>query len=119
MYENFLIEIDPITTVLNTEDTSREKPVLRAEVDAWLQAEGGNDRYFIAKSGLPYLSDGWFQAVDGGRLLRDLFNDLTEARVSYDKVRHGEILTDILAQNPSEKMNNLAGFLTAIIDRSR
>lgn len=119
MYENFLIEIDPITTVINKEDTLREKPVLRSEVEAWLQAEGGNDQYFIAKPGLPYLSEGWFQAVDGGRLLRDLFNDLTEARVSYDKVRHGEVLTDILAQNPSERMNKLAGFLTAIIDRSR
>ena len=36
----------------------------------------------------------WSDGVDGARLLAEMFSELTEARVQYDKVRHGLEVVD-------------------------
>jgi len=44
-----------------------------------------------------------------------LFNDLSETRVSFDKVKHGVKLTGWIIQNSPSDLDELATFLKGIL----
>ena len=57
----------------------------------------------------------WARDVHGGKVLSDLFSQLSETRVTYDKVEHGLRLTEtIIAQHP-EAFEEVAKLLDELI----
>jgi hypothetical protein len=59
----------------------------------------------------------WYAEVDAASLLNDLFNELTNARVNYEKVSHGAKLTEWLIDNESDALAELADLLTNVLGR--
>lgn len=72
-------------------------------------------RYFSAHDGIEYGSTDWYLHVHGGKLLHDLFGSLSDARVEYDKVRHGLMLTRCLVEKPSSAIRDLANMLAKLV----
>ena len=59
----------------------------------------------------------WLTEVHGARLLEDLFADLSETRVAYDKVTHGVALTRWLCDNAREDLEELADLMVERLER--
>ena len=118
MYENYLLEPEAIHAVLRSEDVHANECATLESVDRWMRDHGSDRRYFSAQQETEYRSPKWYIEVHGGKLLHDLFDHLTNARVEYDKVRHGLMLTQCLVQNPSTAIRDLAQTLAELVRAS-
>lgn len=118
MFENYLIEPWAICELINKEDSSRSEPLTSELVEDWLVAHGADESYFPKQQFLPYKSRSWAEHVHGGKLLGDICGSLTENRVSYDKVRHGEFLVRLLSKNPTDEIKKLAFLIAEICTES-
>ncbi|WP_175425516.1 AAA family ATPase [Trinickia violacea] len=115
MYENYLLQSACIANLLNAEDASSGKAVSSEDVQAWMERHGGEKKYFAPREPTAYSDADWPQHVHGAKLLHDLFNEFTDARVSYDKVKHGVLLTRQLLPNPSGALSELCKILDELI----
>jgi hypothetical protein len=110
MFENYLLDPDAIAAVAKGIDGFGEiTPIL---VRAWLETHQWDIQLFTPG---PSPSDRspstWIEHVSGAKVLERVFADLSEARVSYDKVRHGQALTDWLLRNKPTALQPLADFI--------
>lgn len=115
MYENYLVEPACIAHVINAEDPERQNPLAAGDIQGWLENRGGERNYFAPDEPTAYLTTGWVQRVHGAKLLHDIFNEFTDARVCYDKVKHGVLLTQKLIEHPTEALMNLCEMLSEIV----
>ena len=53
----------------------------------------------IAPNGILLNGLTWLTHVHGAKILTDMFNQMSETRVIYDKVEYGPILTKIIAES--------------------
>lgn len=117
MYENYLLSSAAITDLLNEEDSERAKAVTSADVERWMVSHGSDRKYFDHGTPIPtYPSAEWEVQVHAGALLQDLLADLSDCRVSYQKVRHGLRLTMHLAERPSRSIIELSTFLSQLLE---
>lgn len=113
MYENYLIDPEAISQLVNSEDGTRPELLTAAEVSAWLSEHASAKKYFLKhEKASHYGSETWLSNVHGGRVLHDLFEELSNLRIRYDKVKHGEALTKSLSISPSESFIELATFIS-------
>lgn len=111
MYENYLINPAGVAAVASSIAGFREPSLTEAEVRTWLDQNRWNDRYFDP---LPEERTDivWLREVRGDRLLADLFSQLSQQRVQYDKVRHGVGLTDWLLDHAPDDLREVAQLIT-------
>jgi predicted ATPase len=113
MYENYLLNPEAIATVLNEADSGRETPLTSQEVVAWLEAHKLEKKYIAASE-----HNEWVKKVDAAKLLNDLFNGLTNARVCFEKLKHGVKITDWIIEHSPKDFDELGEFLkVALKDR--
>ena len=110
MYENFLLNPEAIAAVLSESDKNREKPLAVSDVSDWLNQNRLATRYIQAGD-----SAQWLQRVDSAKLLKDLFNALSDTRVAYDKVKHGVSLTTWIIRNARKDFDDLVNFLKEML----
>ncbi|MFM9887150.1 MAG: AAA family ATPase [Burkholderiales bacterium] len=110
MYENFLLDPSAISTVLSMLD-GREHTA--GSVTEWL-VKRGTDSKFLASSAKP-IDEEWQNTVHAAKLLHDLFLELTDSRVEYQKVNHGLLLTRHLVVNPTPAIRDLAVMLAKLV----
>jgi energy-coupling factor transporter ATP-binding protein EcfA2 len=87
MYENYLLHVDAIASVMNAIEGFRGTPVQPSEIESWFNTN--QSRFGSVAPGEP-----WQNHVDAGKLLKALFNELSETRVGYLKTRHSVAITD-------------------------
>ena len=75
-----------------------------ARVAAWLQKRRG-----------ALDETAWERDDDAARTLKDCVADLTDARVEYDKVRHGVAMTNWLLANAPEALREIADMLDELL----
>lgn len=107
MYENYLLHAAAIAAVASSVEGFRDPPPSEGDVTVWLAARRWDARYFD-----PLPADRtdatWLREVRADRVLCDLFAQLSEGRVAYDKVRHGVALTDWLLEHAPEELREVA-----------
>src|SRR5436309_9779348 len=106
MYENYLLNPEAIAAIASNTADFRTSPLTEGEVLAWLDRARWNARYFEALP-LERTFDAWLREVHGAKLLGDLFNQLSEHRVNYDKVQHGVALTDWILEHVPEDLREI------------
>jgi hypothetical protein len=111
MYENYLLHPQAIATVLNEADAERPSLLAAKEVSTWMHLKG-HERPYVDPA-----NNNWEAEVDSSKLLIDLFNDLSGARVAFDTIRHCIKLTDWIIENEPSHFQQLADFLTAMLKR--
>lgn len=118
MYENYLLHESAIASViLNSEEHPRELEAVTSEINEWFAGNGWNQKYFgkvVEES--TRTREIWVEKVHGAKLLKDLFEEVTEARVTYDKLIHGKALTQWLLNNKPEELKELAYLIKNQID---
>lgn len=117
MYENYLLNPGAIAEVASDIEGFREDGVTATEVREWIEGHGGGPKYSKEDAEDPLLeSPAWLAEVNAARLLKDLFDDLSESRVEYDKIAHGTALTRWLCENKPEDLQEVAELLREQLD---
>ena len=116
MYENYLLSPPAICLVLNRNDFDKTADVTEEVILDWLKNRGSGPKYFVCQRSIPSVGTSeWVDGVDGANILLDLFNDLTDARVRYDKVKHGMELTKEMIEKPTKDLIALSDFLAQTV----
>ena len=90
MFENYILNPDAIAFLMNQLDESRPAPAQNSDVSDWITRHKWDSKYFERPVPLESRTDElWVKLVHGAKLLQDMFGELTEHRVAYDKVRYG------------------------------
>jgi len=119
MYENYLLHPAAIASLMSGIEGFRESPVTEQEIDDWLDNHGWDTKY-IAKEILRAEKRGqiWFANVDGAKVLKDMFTEISETRVAYDnKPEYGLALTRWLIEHSPDELNEIAQFVTDTLEK--
>lgn len=110
MFENYILNPGAIAAALKELDNQRAgPPIASTDVSGWLNQHKWDAEYFDRPVAPELRTDEvlWVRSVHGAKLLKKAFRDLTETRVSYDKVRHGLMLTTWLCANDFDSLRDI------------
>ena len=116
MYENYLLLPDAIVAVMNANEGFRDIPVVSQEVETVLTSKLHDARYYRPFA-VPQPDDR-LRLVDAARVLTDLFSEVSEARSTYDKLRHSVELTKWIIDHSPEELKELSDFIEQVLDAS-
>ncbi len=110
MYENYLLNPQAIAEIMTAIPGFRDTPVTEDEINNWLGKHKWDTKYIRVKAGQAQTNELWQKTVDSAKLLDDMFNELSEARVSYNnyKVAHGLALTKWILENAPHELQEVA-----------
>jgi hypothetical protein len=115
MYENYLLMPPAIAAVASEIKGFRDSPVSVQEI-ADLIEKKGKELDFYCK-GTKAIPPNWLQGIDGARVLSEMFSELSESRVTYEKTKHGMLLTKWLVQHNPAALEEVAVLLKGILER--
>jgi AAA ATPase domain/AAA domain, putative AbiEii toxin, Type IV TA system len=110
MYENYLVDPNSIAMVLSQLDGQEHTA---EEVENWIRQNGSTKKFLVQAH--KAFEEEWYQAVHAGKLLQNLFAELTNSRVCYQKVNHGLLLTQKLIEKPTTAIQELANWLAQLV----
>lgn len=116
LYENYLLNARAIASVANSIEGFRDTPLSEDEINKWIERKRDNAKYkHLAGSRGDAGESFWLVVIDGASLLYDLFAELSEARVRYDKIVHSVSLTEWLIENEPTSLQELVSLLTKVL----
>ena len=118
MYENYLLNARAIAAVTNGAQGFRSgKGVTEAEVQTLIDKKR-QEAAFYCKGAVAEPSE-WIRHIDGAKLLREIFQELSETRVEFKKTRHSIDLTKWLIANEPAELGEVAEILATALSRSQ
>ena len=116
MYENYLIDAEAITNVLNDEIIENANKISLEQIEKWIEEKRENK--FLSKNETSEevleIND-WLENVHAANLLYNLFAELSNKTVEYRKTTHSVKLTQWLLENKPEQLSELKDFLINLI----
>lgn len=117
MYENYLLRPAAIAAVVADIQDFRESPVLEDEISQWIDSHRWEQKYFgFQVQSSTRTSEFWMNEVHGAKVLKDLFEELSENRVSFEKTRHSLALTEWLLEHFPTDLHDIAQLLASALD---
>lgn len=115
MYENYLLHPAAIAAILSApgSEGSLRRSTGEEDVAKWLEANHTNKKY---GGGWPSSVE-WRTMIHAGKLLKDLFWDLSGQRVTYRKPEHSVAITEWLLANDPETLREVADLLRDSMQR--
>jgi AAA domain, putative AbiEii toxin, Type IV TA system/AAA ATPase domain len=115
MYENYLIYSPAIVAVANAIDGFNSTPITEMEVLQLIGRMRAEKSYFCQQE-LPADPANWMREIDGAKVLKNIFGELSQTRVSYDKVKHSLALTERIIDHAPQELSGLAALLSQILN---
>src|ERR1700722_1992368 len=115
MYENYLLNPAATAAVASQIEGFRETPVTPEEVSAALDAKRREQRYYCTNDPNEKSGELWLRRVDAATLLQDVFGELSENRVKYDKVKHSTDLTCWIIKNSPADLEEVVDLLKGVL----
>lgn len=120
LYENYLLDGRAIAHLVNSIEGFRGVPLTEEEVNTWIESKRDELKYYRPLGRREVEAEGdWLNSVNGALLLADLFADLSETTVRYDKVVHSVALTRWLIENDSKALLEIVELLGQVLSNSR
>ncbi len=111
MFENYLLEPEAISTLVNGLDGFSEKTIPPEEISLWIGEQKWNEKYIDSPSEeTDRTEEFWLDNVDGANLLEKLFKHLVPT-YEYHKIHHGKELTLYIVEHMPEKLQGLSDWL--------
>jgi hypothetical protein len=89
------------------------------DVQLWLEANQWNNKYFSQRieenKQTPEL---WLENVHGAKILEDIFSELSERTVTFDKVEHNAMLTDWILENSADDLKEIGELLKINLEKN-
>jgi hypothetical protein len=118
MYENYLLHPKAIASIINKYDEFRDKCLTDVEVQNWIEQKKQEGLYLPKGVNKEKISNAeWFCKVDGAKLLKDIFADLSDARIDFRKTRDSPELTKWLLEHEPNYLSELAEFLQNVLEQ--
>jgi hypothetical protein len=117
MYENYLLNPVAIAHVATAIEGFRKEPVTPEEVVAAITTKRTDRKYYCSADPSEMSEENWVKRIHAAVLLSDVFSELSENRVAYDKVVHGVELARWLIQHSPDDLREVADLLTIVVDR--
>jgi len=97
MFENYLINAEAITALINMLPSFQGNPIEQKTVEAWLEAHGREKKYFepLPKHDTLFGIE-WLTNVNGALLLDTLISQISDEKERYNKLVHGQALFEYL-----------------------
>ncbi|MEO8612653.1 MAG: AAA family ATPase, partial [Chloroflexota bacterium] len=120
MYENYLLNPSAIAELMTSIEGFRDTSVTAGEIEIWLEQNRWQQQYFHPKVAELDMSDEtWLKLVDGAKLLKNIFNELSESRVEYDKVKYGLALTRWIVEKAPNDLSEISMLLQSVIQSEK
>lgn len=117
MYENYLLNPRAIAFVVSDIVNFRDTPVSAEEIDGWLQSHCLDRKYYSTNNSEANVADNqWMKTVHGAKILADIFKELSDCRVEYDKVTYGLALTRWLVENAPGDLVEVADIIRSRLE---
>jgi predicted ATPase len=113
MYENYLLNPEAIVEVANSIEGFRPLPLKLGEVQNAIESRTEKPTYYC-DSVIPESLAERIKRVDGARILSELFNELSETRVKYEKIKHGIALTESLIKSAPADLEEILSLLRGV-----
>jgi len=119
MYENYLTNPRAISDVITAEMAHGGGDVSAENVEEWMGQHQWEKKYFDGREvdERNRTDQAWLKTVDGAKLLKDMFQELSGTLVDYKKVDHGRKITRWLCENAREDLEDLAAFLVKKLEQ--
>jgi hypothetical protein len=114
MYENYLLNPSAIAELANSIGDFRPTPVTAEEVSKLIEGKLGKPEYFCAPDKMKAPAER-IKNVDAGRVLEELFIELSDTCVAYQKVPHGVALTEWLIKNAPGNFDEVVEMLSRVL----
>ena len=110
-YENYLIHPQAIAAVLNQKNSEQEL-ITDADVQDWITNAQKQNQFLPKNTNVDNLpKEDWIKQIDGAKLLKSLFSDLSQKQVEYRKTEHSVAITNWLLQHEVSHLSDLNQFL--------
>jgi hypothetical protein len=109
MYENYLLNSEAIAAVCRNIEGFRPTAVLAAEVQGLIEQMRADPRYFRPAEIDPLH---WQRDINAAMVLEQIFTQLSDTRVRFDKVRDSVRLTEWLIANAPQELQEIANFIS-------
>ncbi len=114
-YENYLIHPQAIATVLNQSNLYQES-ITDVDIQDWITKAKEQGKFLPKDFNLSTSSEkSWIETVDGAKLLKTLFSELSQQPVEYRKTEHSVAITNWLIKNEISHLSELSQFLQKAI----
>jgi hypothetical protein len=114
MYENYLLQPAALCHVMNSIPDFRATGVVAEEVAALIEIKRKDPDNYCRGYAVENGTD-WQRHIDAARVLSELFTELSETRVSYDKIRHSVALTEFIIEHSPEELEEIADLLVNLL----
>lgn len=113
MYENYLLDAKTISAVAKTIEGFCTRTITENRVQSLISAKQTDASYYCEHAQV--MPGDWCTHIDGARVLKEIFSELSENRVAYDKLIHSVALTGWILQNSPDAFRSLSEFLLALL----
>ena len=113
-FENYLLNAGGIVNVLNSYADTNKVTITAADVQERIDEKRNNARYYKPLD-VPAHGN-WSNDVNGALLLEDLFEELSERTVIFDKTTHSPMLTDWVLKNSPEDLRDVSNLLETVLN---
>ncbi|AEE49833.1 ATP-dependent nuclease [Haliscomenobacter hydrossis] len=124
LYENYVLDEDAIAFVLNGYSAQYEwnRVYTPEEISDWFEAKKVDPKYWdndpkYWDKNKKELEEKWKDKIHAAKLLEDLFTELSETRVSYQKTIDSVELTEYLLENKPEAFDSLKQLLDKFLPK--
>jgi energy-coupling factor transporter ATP-binding protein EcfA2 len=110
MYENYLLSAAGIAAVANEIAGFRpDNPVSEEEIQRLIETKSQTSDFYCR--GIKSIPGDWVQGIDAARVLSEIFSELSETRVSFEKTKHSVALTKWLIRNDPGSLREIVDLL--------
>lgn len=123
MYENYLLDAESVASVANAIKDFREQPVSADEVKHLFEVKRdmrdpkdptGRQLLYFCKGTADVPAD-WQRRIHAADLLKDVFSELSGAKVSYEKTVHSVAITQLMIEQYPDKLRDLTKWLAGLV----
>lgn len=115
-YENYLLNPAGIASVANEIEGFSDGTITEEQVSKWIDERRLDHKYFAPLNIPSEEGESWTDTVKGALLLTNLFAELSDGRVSYEKTEHSPALTEWLLENAREDLRALSDLLLEVLN---
>lgn len=118
MYENYLLNPNALASVMSNIEGFRDREITPKEIQEWLVRNCWNRKYFERAIAPKEQSEElWQKDVNGAKVLEDIFKELSENRINFDKIEYGVALTKWIIDNSPEDLREIADLLALALEK--
>jgi len=117
MFENYLIDDEALAHVISLQLEPAGRVMPEAVVQ-WLKDRGTENRYF---NPLPIqkvmFSEKWYETVHAGKLIEDLFQEISESKAQFVKTRDDAAIVKWLLEHRPTNLQPLCVYIENVINK--